>query len=160
MFVLEITILNLLNTNWRMFRWLSTLCSECHYLLLLSLNISHMMSVASLLRFYQHIPYHSFHQSFRSCPHTTHIIHMKHIAMFPSLPLWLWLCYGLTEDHHCKVATLFMYLYRHTWLPLPHNCSPQDEKLVTFPRVSVTRHNKSHSCRNISLPRPEVSAIQ
>ena len=111
MFVLEITILNLLNTNWRMFRWLSTLCSECHYLLLLSLNISHMMSVASLLRFYQHIPYHSFHQSFRSCPHTTHIIHMKHIAMFPSLPLWLWLCYGLAEDHHCKVATLFMYLY-------------------------------------------------
>ena len=31
MFVLEITILNLININWRMFHWLSSLCSECYY---------------------------------------------------------------------------------------------------------------------------------
>ena len=158
MFVLEITILNLLNINWRMFRWLSTLCSECHYYYCHQI-ISHMMSAASLLRFYQHIPYHSFHQSFRSCPHTTHIIWSI------SLCSQVCPCYcgfamawprtiTASWPHYSCICT------RHTWLPLPHNCSPQDEKLVTFPRVSVTRHNKSHSCRNISLPRPEVSAIQ
>ena len=38
---------------------------------------------------------------------------MKHIAFYvPICPCdCAWLCYGLAEDHHCKLATLFMYLY-------------------------------------------------